>query len=335
MNPFTDSTDLTQDGPALSRRLRDDGYLFVQGLLPLDAVEGLRHQLLDIARSAGWTSGDGDTANLEAFCVEPNRDYMDAYAGMYCLPDFHALQHHPNLVGLFERVWGEPVLPHPRLIGRTIFPRKEAFTTPPHQDFIPIQGTKETYTAWIPLTDLPTEMGGLQIAAGSHTRGVYDFEPALGAGGLAVTDPLEGTWVGNSFAQGDVLIFHSLAVHKGLPNHSDRLRMSMDARYQRVSEPIAPGSLLPHSQPNDWDNIYQGWPSAALTFYWKKHELKVKDYDFSYHEKRDQLAIEMAERGDAKARATLERIVSRDADPAKQARAKELLHRLDMATDQK
>lgn len=331
MNPFLDSTDIVDDGSELKHRLDREGYLFIRGLLPTDVVENLRLQILKAAQEAGWTSRN-DThalANLDAFCAEPNPEYMDVYARMYALPDFHAIQHQPALVELFERVWEEAVVPHPRIIGRTIFPQKEAFTTPPHQDFIPIQGTADTYTAWIPLTDLPAEMGGLQIASGSHTRGVYEFEPSMGAGGMAVIDPLDGTWVTNPFEQGDVLIFHSLAVHKGVPNRSDKLRMSMDARYQRASEPIAPGSLLPHSQPNDWENVYSNWPTDELKYYWTKWNLQVKDYDYSYHEERDRLAFEMAERGDETARAALDRIVARDTDPSKRDRATQLLEKLD------
>ena len=327
MHPFTDSADAVDDGSELKRRLDLDGYLFVRGLLSANVVENVR---LQVAQKAGWAT-ENDThakANLDAFCAEPNPDYMNVYAGIYALPDFHAIQHHPALVGLFDRMWGETVVPHPRIISRTIFPQKEAFTTPPHQDFIPIQGTAETYTAWIPLTDLPTEMGGLQIATGSHTHGVYDFKPSMGAGGLAVIDPLEGTWVSNPMDQGDVLIFHSLAVHKGLPNRSDRLRMSVDARYQRASEPIAPGSLLPHSQPNEWENIYSNWPTDELKYYWKKWNLRIKEYDNSYHETRDRLALEMAERGDEAARGALDRIVARNADPTKRDRAKQLLDKL-------
>ena len=254
---------------------------------------------------------------------------MEVYARIYALPDFHAIQHLAGLVDLFERMTGEEILPHPRIIGRTIFPQREAYTTPPHQDFIPIQGTADTYTAWIPLSDMPPEMGGLQISSGSHRHGVYDFKPAMGAGGMAVTDPLDGTWVNIPFAQGDVLIFHSMAVHKGVPNSSDRLRMSIDARYQRVSEPIAPGSLLPHSQPNTWENIYAAWSSENLQYYWKKWDLEVVEYDSSYYEKRDDLAFEMAEQGDETARSTLQRVVARDKDAAKRKRAEELLAKLD------
>lgn len=333
MDPFLDSTDSLNDPSELHSRAERDGYLFIRSLLPKDTIEGLRLQFLRIAMDAGWVAGgtplEEAIADLDGFCVEPNTDYMDIYARMYALPDFHAIQHHPNLIKIMEAILGEAVIPHPQMIGRTIFPQREAYTTPAHQDFIPIQGTADTYTAWFPLADLPVEMGGLQIASGSHTKGVYDIKPAMGAGGMEVTDPLDGTWVYNPFEQGDVLVFHSLAVHKGVPNSSDRLRMSMDARYSRLSEPIAPGSLLPHSQPNTWANIYDGWQNTDLTYYWKKWDLEIKEYDNSYREKRDELAFEMAEQGDETARSTLQRVVTRDTEPAKIRRAKALLARLD------
>ena len=333
MKPFKDSTDMAGDGTQLRQRMQEDGYLFIRGLLPDDILEALRRAFLEIAREAGWVSADRPTedaiADLDGFCVEPEADYMDVYAGIYGIQAFHALQHHPNIVRLLERMTGEPVLPHPRIIARTIFPQREAYTTPPHQDFIPIQGTAETYTAWIPLSDLPFEMGGLQVAAGSHRRGVYDFKPALGAGGIEVTDPLEGAWVNSPFEQGDVLFFHSMLVHKGLPNHSDRLRMSIDARYQRISDPIAPGSILPHSQPNTWENIYRGWEDESLKYYWEKYDLEVVEYDNSYHDKRDRMAFDMAERGDETAVSALQRIIARHNDPAMRERAAELLARFE------
>ena len=335
MNPFLDSTDVVDDGAEVHRRVERDGYLFIRGLLPADLLERLRMQILEIAREAGWVKAGTPladaVADLNGFCVEPESAYMDVYARMYALPDFHALQHHPNLVGLFERMLGEPVIAHPRFIGRTIFPQKEAYTTPPHQDFIPIQGTAETYTAWIPLSDIPVELGGLQVASGSHRQGVYEFRPSMGAGGLEVVDPLEGTWVSNPFAQSDVLIFHSMMVHKGLPNRSDCLRMSMDGRYQKIGNPIAPGSLEPHSQPNRWENIYADWPSQELQYYWHKWDLEVKEYDFGYHEKRDQMAFEMAAQGDQGARSALQRVIARDLDADKRKQAEELLARLDTA----
>ncbi len=332
MKPFLDSTSVVDDGAELSRRLAREGYVYLQGLIPADILESLRLQILRILRNAGWVRKDAPLAQGAAdpngFCVEPQPEYMEVYRRFYRLPDFHALQHHLNLIGLFQRILGEDVLPHPSLIGRVIFPQREAFTTPAHQDFIPVQGTADTYTAWIALSDLPPEMGGLQISSGSHRKGVYDFRPALGAGGLEVTDPLEGTWVYNPFRQGDVLIFHSMAVHRGLPSTSDSLRLSVDARYQKVSEPVSPNTLLPHGAIS-WEEVYENWPTDDLKYYWKKWNLEVRPYDWQYHEKRDRLAFEMAAAGDKHARSALQRIVSRDLDAAKRKKAKDFLEKLD------
>ena len=333
MQAFLDSKDIVNNGPELRQRVQRDGYLFIRGALPTNVLESLRMQALETVCEAGWVKAntllEDAIADLSGFCVEPEPTYMQVYHRMYQLPEFHALQHHPNLIGLFERVMGDPVMPHPRIIGRTIFPQREAFTTPAHQDFIPIQGTAETYTAWIPLGDIPPELGGLQIASGSHRGGVYDFRPAMGAGGLEITDPLEGSWVSSPFKQGDLLIFHSMTVHKGLPNKSDRLRMSIDARYQKISDPIAPGSLQPHNQPSTWEDIYADWPPNGLQYYWQKWALEVKAYDTSYHEKRDRLAFEMAAKGDDRAVSALQRIIARNPDPVKQKKAEDLLATLE------
>ena len=333
MQPFLDSTDVVNDALELRERAERDGYLFIRGLIPIEVLENLRLQFLEIARDAGWVKTDAPLedaiADLNSFCVEPEPKYMGVYHHMYKLPEFHALQHHPNIVGVIEAILGEPVMPHARIIGRTIFPQREVFTTPPHQDFIPIQGTADTYTAWVPLCDIPPELGGLQIASGSHRQGVYDFRPAMGAGGIAVTNPLEGTWVNSPFKQGDVLIFHSMAVHKGVSNSSDRLRMSIDARYQKISDPIALGSLQPHSQPHTWEEVYSDWPAGGLQYYWEKWNMTVKEYDNSYHDKRDRLGIEMAEKGDKRSLSVLQRIVARDTDPAKRQQAVDLIERLE------
>ena len=337
MKPFLDSTAVQDDGPELDKRMQRDGYLFIRGLLPVDVLEDLRLQLLEVARNGGWvkpgTPLEDGIADLSGFCVEPEPRYNQVYHRMYKLPDFHALQQHPRLIELLERMLGESIMPHPRTIGRTIFPQREAYTTPPHQDFIPIQGTAATYTAWVPLSALPAEMGGLQIASGSHAHGVYEFRPSLGAGGMEVIDPLEGSWVNNPFEQGDVLFFHSMVVHKGVPCKGERLRLSMDGRYQKISDPISPDSLQPHIKPVPWEEIYADWPAGGLQYYWRQWDLQFNEYDHSYTEKRDRLAFEMAAQGDARARSTLQRIVARDTDPAKRQKAGEMLAALETATE--
>ncbi len=48
---------------------------------------------------------------------------------------------------------------------------------------------------------------------------------------------LGGHWLSGEFRMGDVLIFSVFTVHASLDNHSDRIRLSSDSRYQLASEP--------------------------------------------------------------------------------------------------
>lgn len=341
MQPFTDSRDILDSGTDLQKRMERDGYLFISGLLPGETVEKLRLKQLKIALEEGWVNPDtpleDGVADLNGFGVEPEPEYMRVMGRMTSLQEFYALAQHPDLIGMFERMLGESVLPHAKVIGRCLFPQREAFTTPPHQDYVFIRGTAETYTAWIPLQDLPPEMGGLQIAAGSHKNGIFDYKPALGAGGMGINESLEGSWVNSPFKQGDVLIFHSMVVHQGVPCTGTRLRLSIDARYQRLSEPIGPGNLTPHAG-ESWEQIYADWASDEFKYYWKKWNLDDSEYLSRFAEsdaeavqvieERDRMAFEMGENGDTNAISALQRILMRDGDPEKRQRAADLLDTL-------
>lgn len=332
VRPFLDSTDVVGDTTELHMRFDRDGYLFIRGLLPVAVLDDLRQEFNKLLREAGWIAADAPLddpiADLRAFAVEPEPAYQAVYNQLYGVPAFHALQHRAEFVDIMERLLDGPVMPHPRTIVRIMFPKKTAHTTPAHQDFIPVQGATDTVTAWIPLTDLPPEMGGLEIAAGSHRQGVFDFVPALGAGGMVITDSFDDAWVGGTFEQGDVLLFHSMTVHRGAPATGERLRLSVDYRFQRRADPITKASLEPHDRLIDWEQIYADWAPGQYQYFWRNWDLSITEYDMQYNEKRDSLAFELAANGDETARASLNRIVARDPDPDKKLRAAEAIESL-------
>jgi hypothetical protein len=212
---------------------------------------------------------------------------------------------------------------------RNIFPDRLQYTTKAHQDYPNVQGTPEVYTAWIPLIDCPPEVGGLQVARGSHTLGVLEFGIGYGAGGIEILDPLDGRWTGGPMCAGDVLVFHSLTVHKGIENRSSRLRMSIDCRYQRVRDPFNPDNANPDGQPLRWEDVYAGWRSRDLQYYWTRLPLTERPFDRTWFDQRDALGFALGEARDPRARSVLQRIVARDPDPAKRERAARLLAALD------
>ncbi len=336
LRPFTDSSDISDDGPALAARMARDGYLFVPGLLPRDAVAAVRRAFLEIAAAGGWLAAgepvDAAIADPARACKDPEPRYLEVFRRMWALEALHRLKHHPNAIGLFERLLGAAVLVHPLLVARNIFPQTETFdfTTGSHQDRIHIGGGT-SYAMWVPLGDCPRDKGSLIIAAGSHTEGVRDFTIASGAGGLQTVEDFAGQWVGSDFAMGDAVIFVDTVAHKALPNRSRELRQSFDARYQRLSDPIADVSVRTYGDMMTWDEVYAGWACDDLKYYWRTAGVRIVPLDRQYYDKRDAIAFDLAARGDRLARDTLLRIVQRDPDPAKRARASGCLAEMDRA----
>jgi hypothetical protein len=329
MPEFLDSTDLLEDGPALRDRMARDGYLFLRGLLPAEAVLAVRRRLLEKAAAAGWLDGrepiEAGIAEPKAACKDPEERYMRVFRGLWADEELHRLRTHPRVLAFFGRLFGEPALPHPMFVQRNIFPQSGEFdfTTGIHQDRVHIGGDT-SYAMWVPLGDCPREKGALAVAAGSHREGILATKVGPGAGGMEIAVPIPGTWVTGSFRAGDALIFEDVTVHKALPNRTREIRMSFDARFQPASRPVADTNMVPYSGCGTWEEVYAGWTSTADQYYWRTLAPTVVPLDRSHYERRDAMAFEMAERGDEAARDAILRIIQRDKSAEKRARAEQL-----------
>jgi ectoine hydroxylase-related dioxygenase (phytanoyl-CoA dioxygenase family) len=332
--PFRDSTAHLKDGDTLRARLAEDGYLFLRGVLPRETILTVRNRLLERAKESGWLASDSciadASANPAAACKDPEPRYMSVFRSLWSDEALHRLRINPQVTALFDRIFGERSLVHPMFVQRNIFPQTDGFdfTTGIHQDRVHIGGST-SYAMWMPLGDCPREMGTLAVAAGSHTAGVLPTKVGSGAGGMDIAVPIPGTWVTGDFEAGDALIFQDVTVHKALPNRTQKIRMSFDARYQKLSEPMADVNLLPYAGCGSWNDVYDGWSSSEGQYYWKHLPITTVPLDRSYYEQRDAMAFEMAEAGDRGARDAILRIIQRDPLPEKRERAEKLLARLD------
>jgi hypothetical protein len=175
--------------------------------------------------------------------------------------------------------------------------------------------------------DCPIELGGLAVLPGSHkVNQVLDHHFSLGAGGLYVDTEQEAkthkeldiAWHTTDYEIGDTLIFPALMIHKALPNYTeDKLRVSLDNRYQAIGDTIAEHMLEPHLSlvsKLSWEDVYHDWQTDDLKYYWKQYDNPVVPRDTSYGEKGFAEAIELARHGDPRAQLLMKRIIRRDPD---------------------
>ena len=272
-------------------RLDKDGYLFFRNIVPENLLQELRDQITQILADHGWIEG-GAQRNLARAIRRPVREgqpqFFKAHDRIIKLEALHSLAHEPHLMDVMRQALGSSVFPHPLSIVRLIFPDSPELATPPHQDFPNNQGTPNLTAAWMPLADCAIEDGSLAVMEGSHKFGVMPLRFHLGAGNRRAVlseDVQACRWVGADFKMGDIVLFPSMTVHKAMENSNlERMRLSVDYRYQLEGEALTEGCLQPHFNRVSWDEIYKGWKSDALKYYWRDKDFVEVPWDPTLHE---------------------------------------------------
>ena len=257
------SSAASKDTTLMRQRMDQDGYLLLRDLLDKDEVLAARRCILEQLAEQGqldpaYPLMDGITKAGAKLWFHPELAQKNN-------PPIQHLLYNPEsrLMRFFSRFLGGDILHFDFTWLRCIAPGMTG--TPSHCDIVYMgRGTRNLYTAWVPLGDTDYSMGGLMILEGSHknerlqrTYGQRDVDEyctnrpddpartANGLNGFLATDPnrirrklgFGKRWLVEEFGIGDTVIFCMDIVHGGTDNRSSRLRLSSDSRYQLASEP--------------------------------------------------------------------------------------------------
>jgi ectoine hydroxylase-related dioxygenase (phytanoyl-CoA dioxygenase family) len=284
MNPFreinlSDANEITLGSADLREEMEAHGYVLIRGLLAPKDLDPLLRGVTEVLHDAEWLNANSDPcdrlANTTAACFEDDAPFKAVYDRVFCLQSLHALPHHPVLPLIMKLLVGPDLLIHPKSVCRLIFPKFDRAVTQAHQDHTAVAGDEETFTAWLPLHDCPLEQGPLRILDGSHRFGL---QPTDGETGCIPPGTERGCdWVGGDIHAGDLLLFNSLTVHEAEPNRSNRMRISLDCRFQSYQRAINPAALVfAGSGRRSWPKTYANWLSDELQYYWTKLPLQLE-----------------------------------------------------------
>jgi ectoine hydroxylase-related dioxygenase (phytanoyl-CoA dioxygenase family) len=259
----------------LQKEIDSKGYALIRELLPRHAVHSVLTDVTGILSAQSWlTPGSNPLDRIPrpgATFGDPDPIFKSVYQQVFNLESFHALPHQLALRNVMKMIVGDQVLVHPKPIGRLIFPNCDRLVVHAHQDYEFMGGDPEFFTVWIPLHDCPANMGPLRILEGSHHLGVQQHKREnLHVPEIPIDAAAGNNWAGGPVNAGDVLIFHSLTVHAASPNVSDRMRISLDCRFQDAHRVLNPSNLVFSGESGkSWEKTYAGWQSDNLKFYWK------------------------------------------------------------------
>ncbi len=233
---LVDSGDVRDEPAALAQRLGRDGYLFFRRLLPTDVVNAAGKAVFDALHTAGWVDARGVPSPVRRALNSRDAAGDPGFRAARSDPAFHRVAFLPPLTDVVHRLLGPEAFVYPVKVLRAQY--REA---PPgiargryvHQDY-GVGAVRDMVTAWVPLMEIPVELGGLAVHPGSQ------LGPPEPHHRLQSDEP---GWATAHYRVGDVLLFHCLTSHAALPNRINWLRISTDFRFQPIEE-VAPAELI-------------------------------------------------------------------------------------------
>lgn len=251
---------------AIRRLYEENGYVWLKGFLR-------RSEVIDFR---GWVFGHLQDTGLLKPNTEPSLGIAAATGVDKALADrrlmsivrsttFEGFCAQPRLSRFMDTFLSGISYLHKRKIIRFTQPQTAA-ATPAHYDLVYLRGgTSRIVTSWIPVGDIPVEMGGLVYLEGSHRIGVAmeaefqrrsaelspeerisAFNRNMTAGGWVSKDlpdmaeRFDTRWLAADYEAGDVVLHSPFMIHASTTNQSSsgRLRLSTDIRYQNVDDEI-------------------------------------------------------------------------------------------------
>ncbi|MDX1565050.1 MAG: phytanoyl-CoA dioxygenase family protein, partial [Phycisphaeraceae bacterium] len=252
----------------------DQGYLIVPELLNDDDLQPLIDEISEeIDRLAQQKHETGELEHLYkdepfetrlAHISEENPQIaLSIWNGALAGPAFLNTIAHPKLLDIAEQFCG------PEIIASSVYRLRPKVPTLEYQGAVPWHqdsGYVEGYcddalilTVWMPLVDANVENGCLWVIPGVHREGILEHarrdqdRPYLVI--PADTRP-DIEPVPCEIPKGGALLLHNLTPHASFSNNPDRVRWSIDMRYQSAELPTnAPITRLEHEIVGGTDDV--------------------------------------------------------------------------------
>lgn len=220
---------------------KENGFVLLRQAVDLHALDRLETAVLELVEEY---SGRQFKSLLDpdfAACLVADRDLeRRIYEDVRSFPWLTEFSSDASLVGPIASLLGQNFGLYEKIPLRLDLPMVMRELAVWHQDYHYVKGNTEVVTAWVPLQDTPYEVGCLLVMPGSHKLGIVEHDVTL-LQKKRVPSGIFGREVRYvEMERGDLLLFNALLLHSSGINISERIRMSVQARYTPLNLPSDP-----------------------------------------------------------------------------------------------
>jgi len=231
-----------------------EGYVVLEGVIPPRELQPVIDEItaeIDTRAKALVAAGklsrpydeEGFETRLARISAETDEIALAIWNGLLHGPAIFHLIRNPNLVNIAEQLVGEEIIASSVYRLRPKIPNYGYGEVPWHQDsgyFEPYCDKDLVVTVWLPLVDSDVANGCMWVMPRSH-RGPVVRHKLAAEGKYLQIDPKEFPRTGKRVAcpvrKGGVLLVTNRTAHASFRNATDRVRWSMDLRYQNANLP--------------------------------------------------------------------------------------------------
>ena len=238
-------------------QFQDQGFMILRDALDARIVESAREamkelvnqaadRLIALGRITDPLTGDPFETRLYHL-YKNNLDLAPkSYRQELHKPGLFDVFFNPTVLDFAQQILGPEIRLYPNYTARPKLPDWEGTLVLWHQDGGYTESTAEgspdslrMVNVWSPLVRATRANGCMQFVPGTHKLGVVRHVTKKHYLEIApeVLDPLLSSAIDIELNPGDVVLFHNLLFHRGLPNLSKSVRWSLDWRYQDATQP--------------------------------------------------------------------------------------------------
>jgi phytanoyl-CoA hydroxylase len=261
-------------------KYQTEGYLHIEGIVSEDILTRVEQPLrrwVD-ATLLEW-KGNGKLVDLyenlpfdqrlnAAWFAAGKPSYQRSPRRSVVSPEVFDFMRHPALIALARDLIGsQNIAAHGIFNARPKLQQQSFTNTPWHQDaqYFRESAGSNIITMWVPLVDVDENNSCLQVAPGHHRDALYDNydDPETKFVGLSPADRAKLPGRPIPMKRGDVLCFNQMMPHAALPNFTDKVRWSMDIRFEEVDVPhssaLQRGFICSHEDPSRIETQFEHW----------------------------------------------------------------------------
>ncbi len=256
-------SDPTRPHDELVEQYRAQGYLWLKEILKREAVMDFRQRFFEAFEEVGLLA-EGSDPRDGIYSGNGKSKVAKILGEVVRWASYESFCLVPEIWKFYEGFLGGPVYLHKRKLIRMTM--ADDSSTGAHYDLTYLRaGTDTVCTSWIPIGDVPVEMGGLVYLEGSDKLGrkleaefsaknadltpeerISAYNKNMSETGWltkdlpSLADRLGGRWLMADYEAGDMVIHSAYMIHASTTNVSpdQRMRLSTDIRYQLVRERI-------------------------------------------------------------------------------------------------